>query len=184
MSLPHALLGLINYRPATGYELKAAFETSIHFFWNATLPQIYRTLKQMEADGWVVSNVEHQEKKPSRRVFSLTNAGRSEFQRWLAEPPGAIELRNPMLVKIFFGNQMSREQFAQQLRWWHEFHTELLGRFEKEIEPVIKRYSKLYGATKDAYYWRLSLDYGKRHARTVLNWCERALKALKPAKRQ
>lgn len=46
MSLPHALLGLLNYRPATGYELKGTFTKSIHFFWNATLPQIYRTLKQ------------------------------------------------------------------------------------------------------------------------------------------
>ena len=56
MSLPHALLGLINYQPTTGYELKATFNRSIHFFWNATLPQIYRTLNQMEKKGWLTAD--------------------------------------------------------------------------------------------------------------------------------
>jgi len=181
MSLPHALLGLINYHPATGYDLKTAFNTSIHFFWNATLPQIYRTLKQMEADGWVTSTVEHQEGKPSRRIYAVTATGRSEFKRWLAEPPETAELRNPMLVKIFFGNQMSREQFTQQLRRWLEFHQGMLARLEKEIAPVIGHYSKLTGAAEDAYYWGLTLDFGKRHAQMVIGWCGRLLRARRPA---
>jgi len=184
MSLPHALLGLIQYRPATGYELKAAFDSSIHFFWNATLPQIYRTLSQMEADGWVTSKVEHQAKKPSRRVFSLTAAGRSEFQRWLAEPPEQIELRNPVLVKLFFGHQMSPDLFRAQIRKWQESHSALLARFESEIDPLIERYAKSTGATKDADYWRLCLDYGKRHAQMVIDWCERVVTARDPRKRQ
>ncbi len=182
MSLPHALLGLINYRPATGYDLKAAFKTSIHFFWNATLPQIYRTLKQMEADGWVTSTVEHQEGKPSRKVYRLTDAGRSEFKRWLAEPPEPVQLRNPMLVKIFFGNQMKPEQFAQLLGQWRDFHAGMVARLDKEIDPVIARYSKLIGTPKDAYHWKLTLDFGKRHAQMVIDWCERILKTPKPGK--
>ena len=182
MSLPHALLGLINYHPATGYDLKTSFKKSIHFFWNATLPQIYRTLKQMEADGWVTSTVEHQDGKPNRKIYSATDAGRSEFRRWLADSPETAEMRNPMLVKIFFGNQMSREQFAQQLRRWREFHVGMLTRLEKEITPVIGRYAKLTGAAKDAYYWRLTLDFGSRHAQMVIDWCDRVLKARKPAK--
>ena len=179
MSLPHALLGLINYHPATGYDLKTAFNTSIHFFWNATLPQIYRTLKQMEADGWVTSTVQHQDGKPSKKIYQVTDAGRSAFKRWLAEPPEAIEMRNPMLVKIFFGNQMSPEHFTEQLRQWREFHARMLARLEKEIDPVINRYSKLARAPKDADYWRLTLDFGKRHAQMVIDWCDQTLKARK-----
>ena len=184
MSLPHALLGLIQYRPATGYELKAAFDGSIHFFWNATLPQIYRTLSRMEADGWVTSRVEHQAKKPSRRVFSLTAAGVTEFQRWLAEPPDKIEFRNPVLVKLFFGRQMSPELFTAQLRRWQESHAALLARFESEIDPVIERYAESTGATQDAAYWRICLDYGKHHSRMVKDWCERVLTARTARKKQ
>src|SRR3974377_1257947 len=101
MSLPHALLGLINYKPATGYELKATFKESIHFFWNATLPQIYRTLNEMEAKGWLTYTVEHQDGKPSRKVYQVTKSGRGEFLRWLGEPAEETAHRHALMIKVF-----------------------------------------------------------------------------------
>ena len=178
MSLSHALLGLINYRPTTGYELKNTFNKSIHFFWNATLPQIYRTLNQMEKQGWLTPTVEHQDGKPSRKVYHITKAGRDEFERWLNEPLEVPELRNAMLIKIFFGNQMNPSQFATHLRAWREYHAHLLQQYEKEIPAVIKRYAHATGALQDAFYWTLTLDYGRRLDRMVLQWCDEALKQI------
>ncbi|HXX34505.1 MAG TPA: PadR family transcriptional regulator [Thermodesulfobacteriota bacterium] len=176
MSLPYALLGLINYQPTTGYELKATFNKSVHFFWNATLPQIYRTLNQMEKKGWLTLTLEHQNGKPSRKVYHITKSGRKEFKRWLAEPPEMPELRNAMLIKIFFGSQMKLSQFAAHLRAWREYHANLLQRYEKEVPSVIKRYAHATGAFKDALYWTLTLNYGRKVDRTVLEWCDEALK--------
>lgn len=48
MSLPHAILGLLNYMPMTGYDLKNFFDDSIDFFWSAQMSQIYRELKNLE----------------------------------------------------------------------------------------------------------------------------------------
>ena len=141
MSLPHALLGLIEYQPATGYDLKTTFKNSIHFFWNAALPHIYRTLKQMEGQGWISSTVEHQEGKPSRKVYRVTKAGEKELLRWLAEPPEMPEPRIPMLVKVFFGDRMPPDQFKEHLRKWRETHVGLLQKFDKEVLPVIEHYS-------------------------------------------
>lgn len=179
MSLPHALLGLINYQPTTGYELKATFDKSIHFFWNATLPQIYRTLTQMEKRGWLTLTVKHQTGKPSRNVYTITKAGQEEFKRWLAEPTEVPETRNAMLIKIFFGSQMNPSQFAAHLRAWREYHANLLQRYEKEVPSVIKQYAHATGAFKDALYWRLTLDYGRKVDRMVLEWCDKALKQIK-----
>jgi DNA-binding PadR family transcriptional regulator len=178
MSLPHALLGLLNYRPATGYELKATFTNSIHFFWDATLPQIYRTLKQMEGSGWLNVTVEHQDGKPSRKVYCVTDAGRKELRRWLAEPLETPEPRNAMLIKVFFGNQMDSTQFAAHLKKLQEYHANLSERYEKEIIPVIERYAELTGAYRDARYWNLTLDFGRRHAKMVRDWCQTALSSL------
>jgi DNA-binding PadR family transcriptional regulator len=178
MSLSHALLGLINYQPKTGYELKATFDKSIHFFWNATLPQIYRTLAQMEKKGWLTLSVEHQNGKPSRKIYHITKAGQEEFKRWLAEPPEMPETRNPMLIKIFFGHHMKPSQFAAHLRAWREAHANLLQRCEKEVPLVIKQYAQATGAFKDTPYWRLTLDYGKEIDRTVLEWCDEALRQI------
>lgn len=178
MSLPHALLGLLNYRPATGYDLKATFTNSIHFFWDATLPQIYRTLKQMEGSGWLNVTVEHQDGKPSRKVYSVTDAGRKELRRWLAEPLEMPEPRNALLIKVFFGNQMDSTQFAAHLEELQKYHANLLGRYEKEIIPVIERYAETTGAYRDARYWNLTLDFGRRHAKMVRDWCQAALASL------
>ena len=41
MSLRHGLLGLINYKPMTGYELNKEFEESLGHFWHVRSQQIY-----------------------------------------------------------------------------------------------------------------------------------------------
>jgi DNA-binding PadR family transcriptional regulator len=178
MSLPHALLGLINYHPATGYDLKTRFKGSIHFFWNAALPQIYRTLNQMERQGWVKSIVEHQEGKPSRKVYQITKPGRDEFLRWLAEPAETPEPRLPMLVKVFFGNQQPREALAERIREWRTFHVKMLGQYEGEVPPAIDRHSSMPGLSEEVPFWALTVDYGKRYARMTIEWCDDALRNL------
>jgi PadR family transcriptional regulator AphA len=178
MSLPHALLGLLNYRPATGYQLKKAFKESIHFFWNATLPQIYRTLKQMQKKGWLTAVVEHQDGKPSRKVYKLTDKGLREFRRWLEEPPEVPQPKNPMMLKIFFGNRMEKDQFAIHLQKMSEYHANLVKKYEKEVKPVIQSYAALTGASDDARYWALTLEFGRMHAKMVTEWCDRLLKTF------
>ncbi len=182
MSLPHALLGLLNYRSATGYELKATFTNSIHFFWDATLPQIYRTLKQMEGSGWLKVMVEHQDGKPSRKVYHITDVGRKELERWLSEPFEMPEHRNAMLIKVFFGSQIDSTQFAIRLEELQKYHANLSKRYEKEIVPIIERYAKVTGAFRDARYWNLTLDFGRRHAKMVVDWCQSALSSLDQSK--
>jgi DNA-binding PadR family transcriptional regulator len=176
MSLSHALLGLINYSPTTGYELKATFDKSIHFFWNATLPQIYRTLNQMEKKGWLTLTVKHQDGKPSRKIYQITKAGLEEFKRWLSEPPEMPETRNAMLIKIFFGNHMKPSQFAAHLKAWRDHHANLLKRYDDEVPSVIKQYANATGAFGDAPYWTLTLDYGRKLDGRVLEWCNEVLR--------
>ncbi len=178
MSLPHALLGLLNYRPATGYQLKTAFKESIYFFWNATLPQIYRTLNQMEGRGWLTAVIQHQEGKPSRKVYRLTDSGSKEFRRWLKQPPEVPQPKNPMMLKIFFGNQMDRDQLADHLREIKEYHTQLLGKYEKEVKPAIQRYASMTGAPNDARYWALTLEFGRMHGQMTIDWCDKLLETL------
>lgn len=58
MSLPHGLLGLLNYKDMTGYKLSRTFDDSLSFFWKAQASQIYRELDRMETWGWLTSHVE------------------------------------------------------------------------------------------------------------------------------
>jgi len=40
MSLQHAILGFLNYKSLTGYDLKKIFDTSVRHFWAADQSQI------------------------------------------------------------------------------------------------------------------------------------------------
>ena len=184
MSLPHALLGLIHYQPSTGYDLKNKFQKSIHFFWNAALPHIYRSLKQMEKQGWIASTIEQQSGKPNRKVYKITDKGKKELTHWLKEPPEEPELRHTLLVKVFFGGQLPNECFKDHLKNWRAYNANLLKQYETEVMPVIQRQSAKANYNEDAKYWGMSLDYGIRHARMAIDWCDQALKELDAGKRK
>jgi DNA-binding PadR family transcriptional regulator len=178
MSLPHALLGLINYEPATGYDLKMRFGESIHFFWNATLPQIYRTLKQMGKQGWVEFVTEHQSGKPSRKIYRITAAGKEELTRWLAQPLETVESRLPILVKVFFGNQMRREDFAAQVMHWRSLHAAALEQYQ-EVGASLAHHSGEPVVSTEGPFWAMTLDFGVRHSRAMVEWCDKILEYVK-----
>ena len=49
---------------------------------------------------------------------------------------------------------------------------------KRRLLPVIDRYAKMTGAFRDARYWNLTLDFGRRYTKMVLDWCEAALSSL------
>ena len=86
------ILGLLAWRPRTGYEIKQVTDQSTRFFWGASYGQIYPELRRLETDGLVASREEPRGRVP-RRVFSLTQAGQEALDAWLEEPEEAYEVR-------------------------------------------------------------------------------------------
>jgi DNA-binding PadR family transcriptional regulator len=86
VALPQAILVSLCEQSGSGYELTRRFDRSIGYFWSATHQQIYRTLRTMEADGWVSARVVVQHGRPDKKVYTVSDAGRAELARWIAEP--------------------------------------------------------------------------------------------------
>ncbi len=86
MALPHAILVSLSEQDGSGYELARRFDRSIGYFWAATHQQIYRTLRVMEDDGWVRVRIVEQHGRPDKKVYDVTDGGRQELARWIAEP--------------------------------------------------------------------------------------------------
>jgi DNA-binding PadR family transcriptional regulator len=86
MALRHAILVALCEQAGSGYELTRRFDRSIGHFWAATHQQIYRTLRTMEDDGWVAATPVVQQGRPDKKVYTVTEAGRAELARWIAEP--------------------------------------------------------------------------------------------------
>src|SRR3954466_3110656 len=100
MALEHAILVSLPERAGSGYELARRFDKSIGYFWSATHQQIYRVLKRMEGSGWLNSESVTQEGRPDKKVYAVSEAGRAELARWIAEPSDTGTPRNERAVKI------------------------------------------------------------------------------------
>ena len=91
-------------------------DSSTGHFWYAKLSQIYMTLKTLEGDGLLISEVQPQEDRPDRRVYTITEAGRAALRRWLAEPLTEVEpTKEPLLLKLFFSAQIDKDALLTQL---------------------------------------------------------------------
>src|SRR3954449_13084329 len=86
MSVPHALLGLLEQQPRHGYDLKRMVDRYFAPDHPVAFAQVYSTLGRLEQRGRVrVAQVEQAE-GPERRRYAITEEGTRELERWLIEP--------------------------------------------------------------------------------------------------
>ena len=180
MSLKHALLGFINYGPMTGYELKKFFDTSVAHFWNAELIQIYPALKQLEGEGLVEMKVEVQEDRPNRKVYSITEHGRRELIGWLATPAEREQVREPILIKVFFGSSLSKQELTSVLQNCAD-ETRTAVTYLEHAHQFVNKFVEAIGLQHEALFWQLTIDCGLKVHRAELEWTEEAIRKIEAA---
>jgi len=177
MSLKHALLGFLTFEPATGYELKGKFDRSVRHFWHADLSQIYRTLNAMESEGWVQMEIKHQESRPPKHIYAVTEAGRAELLDWLAQPMKRLPtVRNEFLIKIFFGGLLGPEAVIGHLRRYRDQlaqRLEIYGQVEAGLEA-----GRASQSAHDLVYPLSTLRLGIRIMRAQADWCEETIREI------
>jgi DNA-binding PadR family transcriptional regulator len=102
MPIHHAVLSLLSHGPSYGYELKGAFETAVGPQWGPlNIGHLYQILDRLSRDGMVVSQRHAQAVKPDRVVYEITEGGRTELERWLAEAsPRSGGFRDDFFLKV------------------------------------------------------------------------------------
>ncbi len=178
MSLKHALLGILTISPMTGYQLKQFFDASVQHIWNAELSQIYPTLKQMEAERLVRKTVEIQDARPNRKVYHITQEGRAELRRWMRESPPATSIRDPFLIRVFFGTEIPPEDMLILLRRQMEEHQKLLAFSDTVLRQRIRKGVEELGNKRAGLFWSLTLDLAMRYRKAYIDWCENAIEAI------
>jgi len=180
MSLPHIILGMLRKAPKSGYDLKKELETVIHYFWEADISRIYRSLDEMKKKGWVEFETVIQEGSPNKKVYSLTENGRQELQRWLAEPGKPTSTHNPFLAQLHFSDAIPVEEQLQVME-------ERLQRLRQEVGELERRARNLnmpVPLPEDALQKGLgrelfSLEYGIRFYYFQIEWTENIIRVLK-----
>ncbi len=179
MSLPHAILGLLQNEPMTGYDLKTrAFDQSIGHFWPADQAQIYRTLDKLTEEGWVESHLEIQEDRPNRKIYHITDTGRAELHRWLLTAQSLPANRQPFLIQVFFAKDLSNETIINLMEQQLELHQSRLAEYQEIPLPPLGDPS----LTRDQTLRRLTLESGIKVEEARIAWLEEAIEIARQLK--
>jgi PadR family transcriptional regulator, regulatory protein AphA len=103
------VLGLLSHRPLSGYDIKAIVDRSTRFFWAASYGQIYPELRRLDREG-LIEGHDSPRGGRGRRVYELTAAGREALVEWLHGRDVTIELRDESLLRLFFADELPREE--------------------------------------------------------------------------
>lgn len=104
LSPEYALLGFLDQSPAHGYELYQKLQENLGEIWHVSLSQTYNILNRLEAQGLIWGVSQEQEKRPAKRCFYLSDAGRQRFETWLASLSACSvrAIRVEFITRLYF----------------------------------------------------------------------------------
>lgn len=179
MSLRDAVLAALLEDEASGYDLAKRFDASVANFWMATPQQLYRELDRLAAQGLIRARVVEQERRPNKRMFSLTEAGYEAIRQFTARPPKPSVIRDELAVKVLAADAGDcaavRDFMAERLQWaraklqrYERMRARMLdGRGEEEYLAQAKRVGPY-----------LTLLRGISFEEENIRWAERGLAVL------
>ena len=178
MSLEYAILGFLNHQPYSGYDLKKIFDTSVRHFWPADQSQIYRTLSRMQKENRVEINVIHQENRPDRKEYAITDAGREAFHHWMVTPLPPEESRSADMIQVFFAGSLTDEEAIQIFERAADQMRAGLAQYAR-ISRDPQQYLQFTNSPRDFYFWMLTLDVGENVLQSNLTFIEEKLQKMR-----
>ncbi len=150
MSIKYAILGVLSWKPTTGYDLKKFFEDSSWMYWSGNNNQIYKALVQLLDEGLVTNEVQHQEKAPTKKIYTITEKGKQELKKWVLSAPEPPEFKKTFLVQLSWADLLTEEEL-----------NEVLSNYENEVKLQLL----LHEEKK-----RRKNDFPSRNQREALLW--------------
>ena len=171
MSLRYALLGLLNERPSSGYELTQRFAQGIgSYAWDAKHSQIYPELKKLTGAGLIEIA---EEGARGRKTYAITADGRAELRHWLLTPAGGTGgVRNEYVLRLFLLSALSREEARTILEHTIDYSARQLEAINQDFEDSVA------GGGPTRGHGALAAQYGIRVFRATIDWARWAIEQI------
>ncbi len=179
MALRHAILAALVRGESSGYDLAKAFDVTVANYWTATPQQLYRELDRMSQDGLVAARVVVQEKRPNKRLFTLTDEGRAQLRAFVAEEPRPTAIRDELLVQIEAMQPADRPVVCGHVRAKLAASRHKLSGYERVRDFLLAgRTQAEHLAAGDDLGQYLTLARGISFEQENIRWCGFVLRAL------
>lgn len=179
MSLRNAVMAALLDGEASGYDLAKAFDASVANFWMCTPQQLYRELDRMEADDLVRARTVEQQRRPNKRLFSLTRKGLEALAEFTAAPHKPTAIRDELMVAVMAADAGDVEQVKASLAERRQWAEAKIARYERLRAKLLDgRTEEEFLTTADRVGPYLTLLRGLSFERDNVRWCARCLTVL------
>lgn len=175
MSIKFAILGILSWKPSTGYELKKIFEESSFLYWSGNNNQIYKSLIKMEAEYLVTSEIIHQDNSPSKKIYTITKEGLKELKEWISSSPEAPEIKKTFLVQLAWSDILSDQELN---KLFLSYENELKLQLVMEIEKNKRALYSPNRSTREKLLWEMISENIISTYNNELNWINETRKKL------
>ena len=134
----YLLLGMVALGPLSGYDIKQMADGSTRHFWQISYGQIYPELKALEKAG-MVQGAEAARGSRQRTLHQLTGTGTEALTDWISDSKvSPVELRDEMLLKLFFSDTVGKEARIELARSMARRHRDAAGGLASQEPPHLE----------------------------------------------
>jgi DNA-binding PadR family transcriptional regulator len=104
----YAILGLLNIKPWSAYELTQQAQRSLRYAWPKSESHLYAEPKRLVGLG--LARVTEAPAGPvrTRQVYRITAAGRRALKRWLESEPAPPQLEFEAVLRLFYADATNK----------------------------------------------------------------------------
>ncbi len=113
--MEYLILGLLILSPMTGYELQQFIKKNLALICSHSAGSVQTALAKLEK-GRKITVSETSEGRRLKKIFSITDSGRSAFSDWVAQPMQADKIKNMELSRLFFAGLAKPEERLAAIR--------------------------------------------------------------------
>jgi DNA-binding PadR family transcriptional regulator len=150
MSIQFAILGMLSWKPVTGYELKKVFEESSFMHWSGNNNQIYKPLLSLLEQGQAACETVHQEGAPTKKVYSITDEGKRVLREWVRSTPEPMDIRKTFLIQLAWADQLDGAGIDTMLQGYEE---EILAQIVMHKEKIRRGIAGPNRTAREARIW-------------------------------
>ncbi|MFQ5775239.1 MAG: PadR family transcriptional regulator [Kiloniellaceae bacterium] len=162
-------LGALNRGAASGYEIKKAFEEGpLRHIHEASFGSIYPALTALSEEGLVVCTEMAQDKRPDKKVYSITDKGRAALFEALMAPPARDKVRSDFLFIMFFAQLLPPARLAELIDQRIAWYRECLGRMES-CDPSGRPPGEIFVHGLGLAVYRAAAEYLAAHRDRLLD---------------
>jgi PadR family transcriptional regulator, regulatory protein AphA len=163
-----AVLGALERGPAHGYDLYQYLSTGVGTIWALGISQVYALLGRLEAAGLASHQRHAQEKRPDRKIFTLTDEGERIFKEWVGQPVQHVrDLRLEFLSKLHFAREIGRGAAARLIK-------AQMALLEGKYQGMRQK-----GKSMETFMETQTLRYRQLQTKAAIAWLQELLEAEK-----